>query len=221
VGAGPWPPTALIWVLLLHLQSRILQHLVLATLGCWKIGAVPIPMHWDLPEWERNRVREVIDPRRVRRRKEPVGKLDARAAGESDSPVPTTVSPQCKRNLQQRLNRRAQSDPQLAPSLWTPSTANRFLSAWTPVAQPPEKSWCPHRCINTNGFATFLFLLAGDHLVVLEKFHASTGFGRGRTLSDHQFISRRRQRCWRASQPGLTSGSETCPASSSSCRAPP
>lgn len=25
------------------------QHLVLATLGCWKIGAVPIPMHWDLP----------------------------------------------------------------------------------------------------------------------------------------------------------------------------
>src|SRR5581483_11565113 len=25
-------------------------HLVLATLGCWKIGAVPIPMHWDLPE---------------------------------------------------------------------------------------------------------------------------------------------------------------------------
>ena len=38
------------------------QHLMLATLGCWKIGAVPIPMHWDLPEWERNRVRNVIDP---------------------------------------------------------------------------------------------------------------------------------------------------------------
>ena len=38
------------------------QHLVLATLGCWKIGAVPIPMHWDLPEWERERVRAVIEP---------------------------------------------------------------------------------------------------------------------------------------------------------------
>ena len=37
-------------------------HLVLATLGCWKIGAVPVPMHWDLPEWERDRVRAVIDP---------------------------------------------------------------------------------------------------------------------------------------------------------------
>ena len=29
------------------------EHLVLAALGCWKIGAVPVPMHWDLPEWER------------------------------------------------------------------------------------------------------------------------------------------------------------------------
>src|SRR5271166_2971621 len=38
------------------------RHLVLATLGCWKIGAVPIPMHWDLPAWERNRVRAVIEP---------------------------------------------------------------------------------------------------------------------------------------------------------------
>src|SRR6202035_2755575 len=38
------------------------QHLVLATLGCWKIGAVPIPMHWDLPEWERDRLRAVIAP---------------------------------------------------------------------------------------------------------------------------------------------------------------
>jgi acyl-CoA synthetase (AMP-forming)/AMP-acid ligase II len=25
-------------------------HRVLATLGCWKIGAVPVPMRWDLPE---------------------------------------------------------------------------------------------------------------------------------------------------------------------------
>src|SRR6185312_2401867 len=23
------------------------RHLMLAALGCWKIGAVPVPMHWD------------------------------------------------------------------------------------------------------------------------------------------------------------------------------
>ena len=38
------------------------QQLVLAALGCWKIGAVPVPMRWDLPDWERSRVLEVIDP---------------------------------------------------------------------------------------------------------------------------------------------------------------
>ena len=38
------------------------EQLVLAALGCWKIGAVPVPMRWDLPEWERSRVLEVIAP---------------------------------------------------------------------------------------------------------------------------------------------------------------
>src|ERR1700729_1685462 len=38
------------------------EQLVLAVLGCWKIGAVPVPMRWDLPDWERSRVLEVIDP---------------------------------------------------------------------------------------------------------------------------------------------------------------
>lgn len=63
------------------------QHLVLATLGCWKIGAVPIPMHWDLPEWERDRVRAVIDPAVVVD-EDTRWELDARAAGESTSPCP-------------------------------------------------------------------------------------------------------------------------------------
>src|SRR5437588_7843816 len=68
------------------------QHLVLATMGCWKIGAVPIPMHWDLPEWERDRVRTVINPVVVvdeRTRWE----LEARAADEPDDPLPEAVSP--------------------------------------------------------------------------------------------------------------------------------
>ncbi|PQM47656.1 Novobiocin biosynthesis protein H [Mycobacterium talmoniae] len=38
------------------------MELVLAALGCWKVGAVPVPMRWDLPDWERTRVLAVIDP---------------------------------------------------------------------------------------------------------------------------------------------------------------
>ena len=48
------------------------EQLVLAALGCWKIGAVPVPMRWDLPDWERSRVLEVIDPVGRRRRADAV-----------------------------------------------------------------------------------------------------------------------------------------------------
>ncbi len=37
------------------------EDLVLSILGCWKIGAVPIPMRWDIPDWERSRLLDVID----------------------------------------------------------------------------------------------------------------------------------------------------------------
>ena len=36
--------------------------LVAAALATWKIGAVPIPMRWDLPDWEQERLLEVISP---------------------------------------------------------------------------------------------------------------------------------------------------------------
>ena len=147
------------------------QHLVLATLGCWKIGAVPIPMHWDLPEWERNRVREVIDPAVVVDEKSR-WELDARAAGESESPLPTAVSPTANGICSSGSTGVPKVILNMAPSLWTPQHGEPFLSNWTPVAQP-QTIMVPAPMYHTNGFATFLFLLAGDHLVVLEKFDAA------------------------------------------------
>jgi bile acid-coenzyme A ligase len=147
------------------------EHLVLATLGCWKIGAVPVPMHWDLPEWERNRVIAVIEPAVIideRRRWE----LDARAAGESESPLPTAVSPTANGICSSGSTGVPKVILNLAPSLWTPQHGEPFLCAWTPVAQP-QIIMVPAPMYHTNGFATFLFLLGGDHLVVLEKFNAA------------------------------------------------
>ena len=67
--------------------------LVLATLGCWKIGAVPVPMHWDLPEWERDRVLEVIDPAVVVDEQTPVGAGALARPVSPTSPLPDAVSP--------------------------------------------------------------------------------------------------------------------------------
>src|SRR6266568_4925458 len=34
---------------------------LLAAFAAWKLGAIPVPMRWDLPEWELTRLREAID----------------------------------------------------------------------------------------------------------------------------------------------------------------
>ncbi|HET7075244.1 MAG TPA: class I adenylate-forming enzyme family protein [Mycobacterium sp.] len=147
------------------------QHLVLATLGCWKIGAVPIPMHWDLPDWERNRVRDVIDPAVVVDENSR-WELDARAARESESPLPTAVSPTANGICSSGSTGVPKVILNLAPSLWTDQQGEPFLSNWIPVAKP-QTIMVPAPMYHTNGFATFLMLLSGDHLVVLEKFNAA------------------------------------------------
>src|SRR5271156_5183021 len=147
------------------------QHLVLATLGCWKIGAVPIPMHWDLPEWERNRVLAVVDPA-VAVDDDSRWELDACAAGESQSPLPTAVSPTANGICSSGSTGVPKVILNLAPSLWTEQHGEPFLSNWTPVDQP-QTIMVPAPMYHTNGFATLLMLLAGDHLVVLEKFDAT------------------------------------------------
>jgi bile acid-coenzyme A ligase len=47
----------------LALSLRNTPEFVLAALAAWKLGAVPVPVRWDLPDWELARVREVIDPK--------------------------------------------------------------------------------------------------------------------------------------------------------------
>jgi bile acid-coenzyme A ligase len=147
------------------------QHLLLATLGCWKIGAVPIPMHWDLPEWERDRVRAVIDPTVVVD-EQSRWELAAQAADQSESPLPEAISPTANGICSSGSTGVPKVILNLAPSLWTAQHGEPFLSNWTPVAKP-QTIMVPAPMYHTNGFATFLFLLAGDHLVVLEKFDAA------------------------------------------------
>ena len=147
------------------------QHLVLATLGCWKIGAVPIPMHWDLPEWERDRVRGVINPAVVVDETSR-WELEARAAGESRDPLPEAISPAANGICSSGSTGVPKVILTLAPSLWIPQQGDPFLSNWTPVAKP-QTILVPAPMYHTNGFATFLMLLSGDHLVILEKFDAA------------------------------------------------
>jgi bile acid-coenzyme A ligase len=148
------------------------EQLVLAVLGCWKIGAVPVPMRWDLPEWERSRVLEVIDPA-VAVDEQSLPALTARAGEQSGDPLPEVVSPNANGICSSGSTGLPKVILTLAQGIWTPESSFPFLAAWAPTAQP-QTILVPAPMYHTNGFSPMTYLLGGDRLVVLEKFNAAT-----------------------------------------------
>jgi bile acid-coenzyme A ligase len=147
------------------------EQLVLAALGCWKIGAVPIPMRWDLPDWERSRVLEVIDPTVVVD-EQTRHALASCAVDQSDEPLPTVVSPNANGICSSGSTGLPKVILTLAQGVWTPESSFPFLAAWAPTAQP-QTILVPGPMYHTNGFSPLTYLLGGDRLVVLEKFDAA------------------------------------------------
>jgi hypothetical protein len=137
---------------------------VLNVLACWKLGAVPIPVRWDLPDWELTRVREVIDP------KAHLGPGDIPwIQGTAQAPVPAlpnAVSPHVLRHLQQRLDR----DPKVImterPALFDARGSIPFAQMWQPVPRP-QTILVPAPMYHTNGFTPLITMLSGDRLVIM------------------------------------------------------
>lgn len=145
--------------------------LTLATLGCWKIGAVPVPMRWDLPDWERSRVLTVIDPA-VTVDESCRHALAECAAAQSCDPLPAVVSPTANGICSSGSSGLPKVILNMAPAIWTPQHSEPFLAHWTAVPRP-QTILVPAPMYHTNGFATLTSLLGGDRLVVLEKFDAA------------------------------------------------
>lgn len=146
--------------------------LTLATLGCWKIGAVPIPMRWDLPDWERDRLLEVIEPM-VLLDEQSRSALAASALQQSDDASAHAVSPSVNGICSSGSTGLPKVILNMQPAIWTEDTGVPFLTHWTPVKQP-QTILVPGPMYHTNGFNPLNYLVSGDKLVVLEKFSATT-----------------------------------------------
>lgn len=154
----------------LAISLRNSPELVLCAMAAWKLGAIPIPMRWDLPDWERERVRAVADPK-VHLGEEDLDWLAA-GAGEDDTDLPDAVSP-CMNGI---CSSGSTGTPKVivlrSPAVFRPETGEPVAAPWGPVARP-QTVLVPAPMYHTNGFATLLSLLGGDRLVVMERFDAA------------------------------------------------
>ena len=160
------------------------RELVLSVLGCWKIGAVPITVRWDLPEWERSRLLAVIEPTVVIDEDNRLA-FAAAASRRADSAVPEMVSPMVNGICSSGSTGLPKVILDTQPALWTPRQSEPFFAQWAPVPRP-QTIMVPAPMYHTNGFNTLIYLLGGDRLVVLEKFNAALALS---TIEKHRITN--------------------------------
>jgi bile acid-coenzyme A ligase len=152
------------------LGIRNSPQLVLSVLAAWRLGAVPVPVRWDLPDWELARVVGVIAPR-LHLRAADVAWVDATHHLRRARPPRRGVAPGsgiCSSG--------STGTPKVIlserPAVYDPLLGTPHMEAWRPVARP-QTVLVPGPMYHANGFATLFSLLAGDRLVVLERFGAA------------------------------------------------
>lgn len=144
--------------------------LVLGVVASWKCGAVPVPMRWDLPDWERSRLLEVLEPR-LTVQPEHVQELLSAAASQSTTPVPDVIGPQLNGICSSGSTGTPKVIISSRPAVWTPESSTPFAASWAPVVRP-QTILVPAPIYHTTGFATLLTMLGGDRLIVMEAFDA-------------------------------------------------
>jgi bile acid-coenzyme A ligase len=151
------------------LELRNSPDLVACILGAWKVGAAPVPMRWDLPAWERERVVNVLDPRLL------VTEEDLSLVEEADrqttDPLPPVIPPMSNGICSSGSTGTPKVIMSVRPGAYDPDLAKPFPIFWG-VELGRQVILCPTTLYHTNGFATMLSLIAGDSLVIMEKFDA-------------------------------------------------
>jgi bile acid-coenzyme A ligase len=152
------------------LGVRNSPELVVSVLATWKLGAVPIPVRWDVPGWELERLREVVDPA-LYVSPDDLAWIGA-TAGDPVPVLPEVVSP----NSHGICSSGSTGTPKVilsqAPAVYTDVTGMPIASMFMEVARP-QRILVLAPMYHINAFATISSMLAGDQLFVLEKFDAA------------------------------------------------
>jgi bile acid-coenzyme A ligase len=139
-----------------------------AAFASWRLGAVPVPVRWDVPDWELTRLREVIDPR-VYLSPQDLPWIDATADRDIPADLPDLIAP----HLQGICSSGSTGTPKIilsaVPAVFDPVFSTPMAELWMPVPRP-QTILVLAPMYHVNAFTTLHNLLAGDRLVVMEKF---------------------------------------------------
>jgi bile acid-coenzyme A ligase len=144
---------------------------VLAALAAWKLGAVPVPMRWDLPDWELNRLREAIDGK-VHLGEEDLGWIDATAEREVPE-FPDVISSQSNGICSSGSTGLPKVIVSNRQGVYDPRLTTPFAEQWGRPIPRPQTVLVLGPMYHLNGFYGLFNLIAGDRLVVLESFGAA------------------------------------------------
>ena len=146
--------------------------LVAVLLGAWKVGAVPVPVRWDLPEWERRRVFEVVAAA-VNVDDGNVDRLFDQPGTASTGPLEYAVSPQTHGICSSGSTGTPKVIVIERPAVWNDALLVPFPTAWGQSVIRPQVVLVPGPAYHTNGFTGITKLLCGDEVVLMEKFGAA------------------------------------------------
>jgi bile acid-coenzyme A ligase len=142
---------------------------ILVALATYHLGAVPVPVRWDLPEWELRRVLDVLAAKVV---VEPGHPSITETSVESTEPLPDLMSPNASGVMSSGSTGAPKVILRLVPGMYVPgSSSNRLVEAYGPLG--PQLVLVPAPLYHSNGFMSLGNLLSGDRLLLLERFDTS------------------------------------------------
>jgi len=144
--------------------------LVLFVFAAWKVGAVPVPVRWDLPAWERDRLLEVVDGK-LSIRPDDVPQLMASADAQSEEPLPDVIGMATNGICSSGSTGTPKVIITDRPTVWVESMSAPFGANWMPIERP-QRMLGLAPLYHTNGFSCFTMMLGGDTIVLLQKFDA-------------------------------------------------
>ncbi|MET0148679.1 MAG: class I adenylate-forming enzyme family protein, partial [Acidimicrobiales bacterium] len=139
---------------------------VLAVLAAWKLGAIPVPMRWDLPDWELDRLREAIDGK-VHLGEDDLEWIDATAEREVPD-LPDVVAPRSNGICSSGSTGLPKVIVSNRPGVYDPALTIPIAEGWRPIPRP-QVVLVLGPMYHMNGFHSCVSLVGGDHVVVMER----------------------------------------------------